>query len=627
MIASYMHSFSTLTAIISYMDMLCHDHAHGSKMALAGELLRISNHGGAKVDTDRFTLAMLEVLVKGGKDAQAIIIGDTRKVVDSSGSSSEPNRSTFTAYDTGITSAENPPAELERMPRTLKETQRDLLDKSEQLEAVVSQRDNLQGIKMQLPFTSAAPSKGKGMAGDESIQDILSTLSTGHDDRVDVGLLPLDANEEEDKQTSNDLAEPTPRRVTDHVEKELKDIQIKELSSEVERLRSSLDNITQELYAKSDELETALDNNQSLREMIRETPDIDEETIRFIVKHISSFDDQRIEECDDEVSLESSYSNDIEDKVERRANEDLSSFGSAMFITGKFLVDRELYEDSIACFEAVLDVRRELYGWDDPLVGDALHMEGFARTKSKTLFPVLLIAMWRNNNLVLFNACFHFVLVGDYDRALMLLWDALRIRKITSEPLKISATLRLLADLHFSKEENMHAALFYEECARHLKEHDMLDPHLPLVLIDLARTKDRLGEYDESMNFFEEALSLYGRSLDHDDDRIASLQYEMGVLAFQMGERVRGEECFRHFIRIRKSKGSRMDEGVANALFVLGSLHWATKKRDHAQDCWQEALEIFKGLGRTDDDPYVKSLKEKLHRAQRRPITRIFRGS
>ena len=94
-----------------------------------------------------------------------------------------------------------------------------------------------------------------------------------------------------------------------------------------------------------------------------------------------------------------------------------------------------------------------------------------------------------------------------------------------------------------------------------------------------------------------------------------------------MGERDRGEECFRHFIRIRKLKGSSMDEGVANALFVLGSLHWATKKRDLAQDCWHEALEIFKALGRNDEDPYVKSLKEKIHKAQRRPITRMFRGS
>jgi len=268
-----------------------------------------------------------------------------------------------------------------------------------------------------------------------------------------------------------------------------------------------------------------------------------------------------------------------------------------MFSTGKFLVDREQFQESIACFETVLEVRREGYGWDDPLVGDALHMEGFVRSK-----------------------------MGDYDRALMLLWDALRIRKIASEPLKISATLRLLADLHFSKEENMHAALFYEECARHLKEHDMKDPHLPLVLIDLARTKDRLGDYTESMNFFEEALSIYEHSLDYDDDRIASLLYEMGVLAFQMGDRDRGEECFRQFIRIRKSKGSSMDEGVANALFVLGSLHWATKKKDLAHDSWVEALEIFEGLGRTADDPYVKSLKEKIRRAERRPIGRLFRG-
>ena len=217
--------------------------------------------------------------------------------------------------------------------------------------------------------------------------------------------------------------------------------------------------------------------------------------------------------------------------------------------------------------------------------------------------------------------------VGDYDRALCLLWDALRIRKLSSEPLKLASSLRLLADLHFSKNENMHAALFYEECALHLKEHNMADPHLPLVLIDLARTKDRLGEYIESMNFFEEALRFYENALDQDDELIASLQYEMGVLAFQMGERTRGELCFRQFIRIRKTKGNRIDEGVANALFVLGSLHWAMKKRDDACACWTEALEIFKALGRPDEDSYVKSLTSKLKKAQRRPIARLFRGS
>jgi hypothetical protein len=317
-------------------------------MALAKELLRISNNGGGKVDNSRFTLELLEALVKGGIDAQTIVIGREVKAVESSLSSP-----TIAAHDTEITSAENQSAELERIRQKLKETQRDLLDKSELLNVVISERDNRR----------RASSKEKGVTGDEPIRDILTALSTGDDEG--------DANEAEDANTSG------------HVEEELKDLQIKELSSEVERLRFSLDRITKDMDAKSDELEIALDDNKSLREMLRDTPDIDEETIHYIIKRIASFDDIRIEECDDEISIESGDSNDMENKVMNRGNEDISNFASAMFSTGKFLVDRELYNDSIVCFEIVLEIRRELYGWDDPLVGDALHMEGFVRTKSE----------------------------------------------------------------------------------------------------------------------------------------------------------------------------------------------------------------------------------------------------
>lgn len=491
-------------------------------------------------------------------------------------------------------------AELEKTRSSLKETERDLLDKSEQLTAVLAERDSLRRDSAlstnATPRKFATPSRAIGAGRDQSIQDIVTGLSA-IDDASDT----LSEGTERMMENGTSAAATPLRTAPSDVQAQ----RIDELTAEVETLRASLDRLTQVLEGKTDELNLATEENEALREAIRNTPDIDEETIHYIVKNITSYDEQRMDEFqsemdEDEGSLsdKSSLSADSVEENKQRENEPKEAFASAMFCTGKFLVDGEMFEDSIACFETVLEVRREVYGWDDPSVGDALHMEGFVRSK-----------------------------MGDYDRALMLLWDALRIRKIAEEPLKISATLRLLADLHFSKEENMHAALFYEECARHLKDHNLHDPHLPLVLIDLARTKDRLGDYTESMNFFEEALSLYEHSLCNDDDRVASLQYEMGVLAFQMGDRLRGEECFQQFIRIRKSKGNNMDEGVANALFVLGSLHWATKKRDLAQTCWHEALEIFTGLGRTDDDAYVKSLKEKIQRAQRRPISRIFRGS
>lgn len=552
----------------------------GQVEALAGELLRLSKRGGGKVDNERFTLELLRILVEGGKEAQTIRIGGKEKNAAIASTSERP-------------SVDDLAAELERTRLELKETKQDLSEKSEQLEAVVAERDSLKdnntNTQANTLHVMPTPSKAKGLSRDESIQEILTSLST-HGDSIpeENGNGVQSKAMEEDNSKDEELQAAY--------------AQIEELRSEVGTLRTSLDQSSKALEVKTEDLEVAVGEYESIRDILYNTPDIDDETIHFIVQQVISFGGYDIDEAEDvesvvSISSSAEEEDDEEDESRRQKNEQLSTFASAMFSTGKFLVDREQFQDSITCFETVLEARREVFGWDDPLVGDALHMEGFVRSK-----------------------------MGDYDRALMLLWDALRIRKIASEPLKISATLRLLADLHFSKEENMHAALFYEECARHLKEHDMKDPHLPLVLIDLARTKDRLGDYSESMNFFEEALSIYEHSLDYDDDRIASLQYEMGVLAFQMGDRDRGEECFRQFIKIRKSKGSNMDEGVANALFVLGSLHWATKKKDLAHSSWVEALDIFEGLGRTADDPYVKSLKEKIRRAERRPIGRLFRG-
>ena len=566
---------------------------------LAGELLRLSKSGGGKVDSNRFSMDLLQLLITGGKEAQTATIGNKTKG-ESKHLTNEAKQESDLPAAHNASALEEIAAELEKTRLSLKEAKRDLAEKSEQLEAVVNDRDKIRRNADAALETSAktfsstaTPSKARGVGRNESINEILTTLSDAAD-----SFMTSEAN---GLQNMTSTAE---------ADKELKAAhgQIVELSAEIETLRgalaqskSDLDSKNTELESTLEELVTALEEGEMLREKVENTADIDLDTIHYIVRRVASFGDNRQEDPQSDnggdESVATSASSDEKSPINTEGLERLSTFASAMFSTGKFLVDRQMFQDSITCFELVLEVRRQIYGWDDPLVGDALHMEGFVRSK-----------------------------MGDYDRALMLLWDALRIRKISSEPLKISATLRLLADLHFSKEENMHAALFYEECALHLKEHDINDPHLPLVLIDLARTKDRLGEYRESMAIFEEALSLYEHTLDHDDDRVASLQYEMGVLAFQIGDRGRGEACFKQFIRIRKSKGNDLDEGVANALFVLGSLHWATKKRDLALECWTEALEIFVGLGRADDDPYVKSLKEKIIKAQKRPLGRLFRG-
>ncbi len=341
----------------------------GQVEALAGELLRLSNRGGGKVDNERFTLELLEILVKGGKEAQNITIGGKGK---SPVVTSEPEQPANTSERPSVDVLT---AELERTRLELKETQRDLSEKSEHLQAVVAERDFLKAdnAKTQpdsLCSLATPPSKAKGMSRDESIQEILTSLSTHGDSTPEENGIQSSAIEEE---TSSDE------------QLQAAYAQIKELQSEVEMLRSSLDQSSKALHAKTQDLEIAVEEYESVRDILYNSPDIDDQTIHYIVEQVIAFGGYDIDESEEVESVVSSSSSveddEEEDESRKQKNEKLSTFASAMFSTGKFLVDREQFQESITCFETVLEVRRELYGWDDPLVGDALHMEGFVRSK------------------------------------------------------------------------------------------------------------------------------------------------------------------------------------------------------------------------------------------------------
>lgn len=350
---------------------LCH-----FQTALAEELLRISKLGGGKVDNDRFVLEMLEVLVKGGKDAQSISIREKSKPkIDQS---TPADRTANIGHDNPSASMKELMAELDETRRSLKETQRELSDKSEQLEVVFSERDELQRVSKdhdaaatsETTYSVTTPSKAIGMSRMESIQDIVTGL--GEEDAPDadgMSLLPDTIVEGLEHGGAAPLVGTNDR--------------IKELNSEVNTLRMSLERHKQALDEKVEELEAAKEECQVLRETLRNTPDIDEETIHYIVKNITSYDEQRMEafRLEDggdvshsvESSSISSFTPVEEDELQRQRKEDMESFVSAMFSTGKFLVDFGMFQDSIACFETVLEARRRAYGWDDPLVGDSLH--------------------------------------------------------------------------------------------------------------------------------------------------------------------------------------------------------------------------------------------------------------
>lgn len=447
-------------------------------------------------------------------------------------------------------------------------------------------------------------------------------------------------NAHRDASSSNDAADKTARSEllapeSSHTENP-QDEQMfpEELAAKLKKMEETLKRAQLELESTTEQLEKvtaerdlyqqqvhSLEASNKVYEMAKQANEkttLEEETINSIVEKIASYDIRPLlrgssipdtETSEDETVYSDDYALSTQSfGADVVTNEDSPSaeFAAVLYNTGVFLVDHEEYEQSIPCFQVVLQIRRELFGWDHPLVGDALHMEGRVHIKT-----------------------------GDFDRALLVLWDTLKIRETASDFIKVAETLRLLADLHVIKEEYMHAAMFYEECWRHQKEHaGYNDESTPEVLMKLGGVKAKMGDHDEALAYFEQVIDIWSMRLDADDLRMAQVHFQKAMSAFGHGDDQKGVESLEEFVRIRQLKGDGNDPEVANALYNLGNVYGKRHEYETAHSCWLEALLIFERIGLADDDPCITTLQRKIMRCledmsggHKRGLRGLFRRS
>ena len=410
-------------------------------------------------------------------------------------------------------------------------------------------------------------------------------------------------------------------------------------------LRGALDDINSKLSAaeeklveitkERDELKKKLKGNDSDNES-PERIEMEEEALVTIVERIVSY--QREMEEADVSSDEWSDQGDDDDSSITFDDDDTSNFGdelsrrgpkrkkedayaldvaSGLYSTGLFLVESQSYEDSLPCFQVALEIRREQFGWDDAGVGDVLYMEGLVR------------------------AC-----IRDHDRALILLYDALRIRKNLADSKNVAATLRTIGDLHVSKKEYTLADMFYEECLHSAMECN--DASVTDIWLSLAKVKKKLGQNTEALDCVEEILAVwrdsYGskekqdwgfgqdgflrRNISREEAMTAPTLYEIGVLAFQLNDGIRGNEALTEFINIREAQGTDInDVKVANASYTLGNHCSAKRDADSAHKYWNRALKIYLFVGLPDDHPHIVQLKELTQSAPRNRILSGFKNA
>ena len=202
---------------------------------------------------------------------------------------------------------------------------------------------------------------------------------------------------------------------------------------------------------------------------------------------------------------------------------------------------------------------------------------------------------------------------GQVDEAQDFLRDALRIRKLQGDRIKISETLKNIGNAHRSKQEYKSAMESYKECLhirqRELgRENDKVADALVAIgniLADLSKPKD-------AMEAYQEALGIRARLFGDLDASLAPILQAMGMLDFHGKNYDRAMQLLNDYISIRKGNKSARDSEYVNVLFTIGNIYQLRHDDEQAKKAWTEAYETFRDLGLADSNPEHAEQVEKL---------------
>jgi len=258
---------------------------------------------------------------------------------------------------------------------------------------------------------------------------------------------------------------------------------------------------------------------------------------------------------------------------------DHDEVASTLCTVAMALFHQQSYEKSLEYLKEALQFRRAAVGDDDILVGEVLQMGGLVHLAN-----------------------------GDTEKAMMLLWDCLRICELNNDKLKMAATWSLIGQAHASNEELDQAIAAYEEAVllrksvpgNHVSEEDILE---------IGKLYDDLGRHKNAIDSYETVLQMRKATYGDNDERVASILHDIGALHFRNGDRDKGERAFSEFIRIRKLHGVDDDPELANALFTIGNILAVKGEKEKAHTLWVDALHIYTTLGLGDDHPVIMKLR------------------
>lgn len=265
-------------------------------------------------------------------------------------------------------------------------------------------------------------------------------------------------------------------------------------------------------------------------------------------------------------------------------------------------------EEGLKCYEKSLEIlatkvphKKEKIAALFHLIG-CVHLMNGEHKKAMKLFEESLQARRKVLGFVhldvastLFNMAFLHQTRNRLDKALKCLEEALKIRQLrlpNSE--KVALTHEKIGTLAKAIGKSKKAEISFEEALRirrliHGNEHEAV----ATVLHEMGDLMDDLGEYEEAMTNYVDALNIRRKRLGQHEDVAATL-YSMGFTLHNQDEPERALGCFEEALMIRKSRLGDDAKEVGDTLNMMGFLQAKRGELDSALTLLWDALRIRK---------------------------------
>lgn len=278
-------------------------------------------------------------------------------------------------------------------------------------------------------------------------------------------------------------------------------------------------------------------------------------------------------------------------------------------------------EDGLLCYEKSLEIlvtkvphRKEKIAALLHLIG-CVHLMNGEHKKAMKLFEESLQARRKVLGFVhldvastLFNMAFLHQTRNRLDKALKCLEEALKIRQLRlPDSEKVALTHEKIGTLAKAIGKSKKAEISFEEALRirrliHGDEHEAV----ATVLHEMGDLMDDLGEYDEAMNNYVDALNIRRKRLGLHEDVAATL-YSMGFTLHNQDQSQRALKCFEEALNIRKARLGEEAKEVGDTLNMMGFLQAKSGELDSALTLLWDALRIRKA--HKDDVKVSETLK------------------